>query len=522
MREFKTIIPKINGEWRQEEAKLKLGKNCKLQSAFAAFAVKAFAERLGISFEQEANLCMDITKDDSLGVEEFAVHIKDSGIYISAATEQGVIYALNTVSKLIDEDGYIYCGYIADKPKYSYRGVLLDCVRHFFPMVELYKIIEEMSLLGLNAMHWVLSNDQGYCLESKAFPALHQQMGDRYYSIKEVKEFLEYAKCRGITIIPEIDFPGHVTAILAAYPNLSCFEKQVEVANQPGIYPIVLCTGKEEVYDFVDTLVDEVAEIFTGEYFHIGGDEVPDWEWKKCPHCQARMKEEGFTESRQLQGYFSKRVLESFKKKSKKVIFWNDALLAAGNVFEKDRKEEKALIQYWTVQFADSMLSYIKEGGRFIYSDMFELYFDYPVSMTPLQRVYEVRANIKGEVFDTTNSAIMGTEACLWTEHVHTSEELEQKLFPRIVAAAENAWSMDLDYMDFTIRLELYIAALAKKNIQSGSLREPVGQEKEEMTRAYLNQMKTSVSEEVFQMTQEYVDPNQDYEERYNKLFLGQ
>ena len=524
------MIPSIHGRMEQENGKyFQFPEEVPVNSQFGEECLEAFRERAGLSLrtggEGAAESGIVIARDPSLGPEAYAMETAEDHIRITASDERGAIWALATLYQLMDSGNKVPCGWISDAPRYRHRGLSLDCVRHFFPIEEVYKIVEEMSLVKMNSLHWVLSNDQGYRIESRVFPELQKKMDGKYYRQDEIKELISFARKRGVEIIPEIDLPGHTTAVLAAYPQLSCFGKKVEVAEEGGIYPVTLCPGKEETYKFLEQLLGEAAELFPGKWFHMGGDEAPDWEWSKCPCCQKKMREENLTETRQLQGYFSNRVRDILAEHGKSVVCWNDSLMASNfssgeNVRGKFTQE--SCIQYWSVQYAEKSVEYIKQGGSFIYSDMFELYLDYPACMSSLEKIYQCVPEIRGEFYTPDNSNIAGIEGCLWTEHISETKELEERLFPRMYALAENAWSGSRDYGEFCRRLVPYIETVRERGIHCLSIEQadPKGEEKRQGIRAYAAVMQSGMSPEMREYAVKFTRPGEEFEKRFKEKFF--
>ena len=237
--------------------------------------------------------------------------------------------------------------------KYNYRSLHLDCARHFFPIATVKKVIEGISFGNMNVLHWHLSDDHGWRIESKKFPRLHG-CSREYYTQEEIKEVVSFAKERGVEIVPEIDMPGHSLALLAAFPEYSCKGESVEMAKARGVYKTILCAGKEDTYAFVEEVLEEIIPLFDSQYFHIGGDEAPKDEWKECPHCNAKMKALGLTNYEDLQGHFTKQVCEILRKHGKTPICWNDALLA-NNI------PEDVTVQYWTIDYAKQMVPFVEK-----------------------------------------------------------------------------------------------------------------------------------------------------------------
>lgn len=341
--------------------------------------------------------------------------------------------------------------------KYDYRSLHLDCARHFFSVETVKKVIEGISYGNMNVFHWHLTDDHGWRIESKKFPQLHQNSG-QFYTQGEIREIITFAKERGIEVIPEIDMPGHNLALLSVFPEYSCKGEQVTPAKARGIYKTILCAGKEEVYTFVEELLDEMIPLFDSEYFHIGGDEAPKDEWKECPHCNAKMKELGLTSYEDLQGYFTSRVCDVLKKHGKTPIVWNDALLASN-------LPEDVVVQYWTIDHAKAMVPFVEKQGKWIYSDMFEVYLDYPHSMIPLKKIYDFKPHLyKYDIPRMDN--LIGFEACAWTEHIDNEQKLCEYIFPRVYALAERANGENhTDYESFKERVREKVARLEKAGI---------------------------------------------------------
>ena len=374
--------------------------------------------------------------------------------------------------------------------KYNYRSLHLDCARHFFSVSTIKKVIEGISFGNMNMLHWHLSDDHGWRIESKKFPKLHEYSG-QYYTQKEIREIIEYAKERGIDIIPEIDMPGHNLALLSAFPEYSCKGAPVTPAKARGVYRTILCAGKKQTMTFIEELLEEIIPLFDSQYFHIGGDEAPKDEWKECPYCNAKMKELGLTSYEDLQGHFTAQVCNVLKKYGKTPICWNDALLAS-NI------PEDVVIQYWTIDYAKEMKAFVENGGKWIYSDMFELYLDYPHSMIPLKKVYEFTPHLYKYPISNQDGCI-GFEACTWTEHIDNEKDLCEHIFPRVYAMAERAnGEVHADYEGFKARMREKVKLLEAAGIPYTKEEnwDPVGKaRRDDAIQFYLN-MSAGVDEE--------------------------
>ena len=360
------------------------------------------------------------------------------------------------------------------QPRFAWRGMMLDCCRHFFGVEEIKKLISQLSLLKMNVFHWHLSNDQGFRIESRRFPRLNEissfrkldeldplvTSGERragetyggYYTQEEIGDVVAFAAERGVEVVPEIELPGHTTAILAAYPEFSCSQGPVEVAFTFGIHERILCAGEESVYSFLYELLDEAAALFPSRYFHIGGDEAPKSEWKKCGKCRALMAREGLKNCEQLQVYFTNRIIAHLKTLGKTAIVWNESVI-------EDGLDESAVVQYW-MEMAPGP-SYcekeIAKGRKFIFSNQCQFYCDYSYAETPLRATLNFEPNVKGIAVPEEN--VLGIEAPLWTEWLTADEEIEHMLWPRLLAVAQNAWRGKCDEESFLKEVKAYLAS---------------------------------------------------------------
>lgn len=509
---MKTLIPK---PWKAEISEggfFRLPDELSVSfGGFAPWCAESFRERTGLVLvENEPWLIL--RKDTGIPEEGYRLTVDASGVTVQAYGERGVIWALTSLYAMTREGRIPYCD-MEDRPRFSHRGISLDCARHFFDAEEIKRVIEGLSLAKINVIHWHLADDQGWRIESKVFPQLHETSDD-YYTQEQLRDVVAFAWRRGVEIIPEIDLPGHTSAILAAFPELGCFGKKVELAKTGGIFPVILCPGKEETFRFTEKLLEELIPLFPGSRFHIGGDEAPKSEWEKCPHCRARMEQLGITEPEDLQGYFTARVVEILKKHGKTAICWNETLLSSNY-------PEDIQIQYWTMRYRESMKAFAGRGGKYIYSEMFELYLDYPHGMTPLKKLYRTIPNFGGKAIGKPEN-LLGLEACLWTEHVYTPERFEQLLFPRAIALAELAWSGAGDYTDFKKRLVKWAANPINTAIRftPEKMWDPIGKARQTEAVTFFKAMTGTMSEDVREQTMEAAAPSREYVMMFIRKFL--
>lgn len=383
--------------------------------------------------------------------EGYILEITSDSVIISASDERGFFYGKMTLRQLkMISGGALPCLRIKDSPEFSYRGFMLDCARHMISVDEMKKMIDLAAMLKFNRFHWHLSDDQGFRIELESFPQLTKlgsvRSGDNfgsmcssgkpysgYYTKAEIKDIIEFCRERYIEVIPEIDMPGHTSAILHVFPELSCRKQPVEVKTRQGIYKDNLCIGNSETTDFIKTLLDELCELFPCEYFHIGGDEAPDDYRKNCPECQRMIKENGLSDSSELQCLFADSISEYLKSKGRTAIVWNDIL--KGGKIRKD-----ITVQRW-LDPKKKALEAANGGNKVIVSDFKPYYFDYPYGMYPLKKAYTHNPTGDKILSDEGRKNIIGIETPLWTEFVDTPERLEYLCLPRWFAVSETAWT---------------------------------------------------------------------------------
>lgn len=407
---------------------------------FDLWCMRAYQEWCVKKIKFTQNGIMKLIRDSSLRAEAYRVSIHESGIRIEASEEQGILHGLATVCQLTKNNA-LPCCEIEDAPKLQHRGLSLDCARHFFPVREVKKIIDYLWLLKMNRLHWHLTDDQGWRVPSRQFPKLTENRSD-FYSQEDIREIVEYARVRGIEVIPEVDMPGHMTYLLHHYPDYGCEGSPTETVTAGGVFHNILCPGKESVFEMVEKLLGELIPLFPSKFFHIGGDEVPKSKWEQCPDCRKRMEELGLGDYSELQSYFMHRIAAFLKQQGKAAVCWNDVL--TGKPENTD-----LLIQYWSPNVSDErMLSYMEQGGNFVFSNSFQYYFNFNHSMLPLKKVYERKWEIAGKNC-SDYPGFAGIECALWTEEIAECDVLEKMLFPRILAFAERGWSGTTDYDAF-------------------------------------------------------------------------
>ena len=432
--------------------------------------------------------------DKSITNEEgYELEIEKNKISISSRNAKGAFYAVQSLLQLLpikttSKSIAIQCLVIKDAPRFSYRGMHLDVARHFFSVAFIKKYINLMAMLKMNTFHWHLTEDQGWRIEIKKYPKLqeiaafrnetlighyseqpHKFDGKKYggfYTQKEIKDIVKYASERQITIIPEIEMPGHSQAAIAAYPELGCTGAQFEVATKWGIFEEVYCP-KESTFKFLEDVIDEVVALFPGKYIHIGGDEAPKTRWKECTHCQKRIKTEGLKDEHELQNYFITRMEKYINSKGKQIIGW-DEILEGGLA-------PNATVMSW--RGTSGAVEAAKQKHNVILTPNSHCYFDHyqsdnenePLAIggfLPLEKVYSFDP-IPEALSKEESTYVLGAQGNVWTEYMKTPEKVEYMAFPRAIALAEVVWSSkeNKNYPDFIKRLEFYQKRLDKLDV---------------------------------------------------------
>lgn len=379
--------------------------------------------------------------------EAYFLRISEKEICIEG-DKAGIFYAYQTLHQLQMQFGKeLPCLEIEDSPRFSYRGFMLDSSRHFLPKEDIKKMIDVIALFKINKLHWHLIDDQGFRVEIDAFPKLteigayrgrsHFGLVDEYknnsgyFTKEDIREIVAYAGEHMIDVIPEIEIPGHESAMLAAYPEVGCEGKKVQVATCGGIFDNLICAGKEESFVFVTKIIDELIELFPYEMIHIGGDEACKRRWRSCPDCQKKLKELGLKDENALQQWFVKRVQGYLKQKGKTAIVWNDSLRG-------EKLPTDFVIQMWMGD-KELVADFVKRGGKIIQSSTESFYLDYPYAMWDVDKIlhYELCPE-----FIEKEEAVIGVECPLWTERVCDLDREFYQMLPRLPAMAECGWTI--------------------------------------------------------------------------------
>lgn len=479
-------IIEAEGSFRLDNASFGISRDVDEASAKM---IAGFADYLGgisaIDFKVSTRGSIYFDVDTAIPSEGYRIACSEKKVSICAKDYNGFFYAVQTLKQMLPtsiygktssprDDWSLPCCQITDSPRFAYRGMLLDCCRHFWSTKQVKKCIDIMAAYKLNRLHWHLTDDQGWRVEVKRYPKLTEigawrdgtMIGRDYksndgirhggfYTQEEIKEIVKYAAERGITIIPEVDLPGHMQAALAAYPGLGCEGSQpqpYQVRTTWGISKQVLCVGKESTMEFLENVVSEVADLFPGEYFHIGGDECPRTEWESDPDCQAKIKELGLfsyencSKEARLQNYVTARIQKVLDKKGKKVIGWDEVL--EGNL------SKGVVVMSWRGTKGGIKASSM--GHDVIMTPNIYCYIDHcqseNVESEPLcitrpdnrHRAVTIEKMYGWDPYDGIDAKyqhhILGPQANLWTEYIGTPEYLEYMMLPRLLAMSEIQW----------------------------------------------------------------------------------
>lgn len=432
-------------------------------------------------------------ENTKLPAEGYTLNINEHGILIEASDASGAFYGVQTLIQLLPDEmvvktkkgiGAVSVPFvtITDAPKFRYRGMHLDVARHFFPKEFIKEYIAHLASLKMNYFHWHLTDDQGWRIEILQYADLtthsayrdetlvghysdspQQYDGKRYggfYTQEEVREIVRFAEQHQVTIIPEIEMPGHAQAAISAYPELGCTGKEIPVATTWGVFEDIFCPN-QKTFAFLENVIDEVIPLFPGEYIHIGGDEAPKTQWESCAHCQKLIKDHNLKDEHGLQSYFITKMEAYINSKGKKIIGW-DEILEGGLA-------PNATVMSW--RGTQGAIQAAREGHNVILTPTSHAYFDYyqaenddePLAIggfLPLKKVYEFNP-IPKELNEADSKFVLGAQGNLWTEYISTEEHVEYMIFPRMLAMSEVVWSgpttePETDYNEFLTRVEQF------------------------------------------------------------------
>jgi hexosaminidase len=363
--------------------------------------------------------------------ESYVLDVAANGAQIQAPTITGALRGLETFAQLVsagDQGFAIPTIHIEDQPRFQWRGLMIDVSRHWMPVNVIERNLDGLAAVKMNVFHWHLTDDQGFRVESKRFPQLQQLGSDgHFYTQEEIRHIIAYARSRGIRVVPEFDIPGHTTSWLVSMPQLGSAPGPYRIERTWGIFQPTLDPTREEIYSFLDAFIGEMAALFPDPYFHIGGDEVDDTQWKQSPTIQAFAKEHGLKTSLELHAYFNQRVQAIVKKHGKIMVGWDEVM--------NPTLPTDTVIQSWRGQ--ESLAEAARKGYRGVLS--FGYYLDH---LRPTSEHYanDPMGGAARKLNDAEASKILGGEACMWSEYV-SAETVDSRIWPRTAAIAERLWS---------------------------------------------------------------------------------
>lgn len=460
----------------------------------------ALDEITGDNPQPNAILLTTTGNGEILGDEGYHLQVTPEGIVVRAAGPAGVFYALQTLRQLLpaaiersqEVRGHAWtipAVLIEDKPRFQWRGMMLDTARHMYPVEFIKRFIDILALHKLNVFHWHLTDDQGWRIEIKKYPKLTEVGSHReasplpaepeksdgkpyggFYSQEHIKDVVSYAASRFVTVVPEIDMPGHSLAALAGYPELGCLGGPYTVSTRWGVKKDVYCAGNEGVYAFMEDVLAEVLDLFPSQVIHIGGDEVPKDRWRHCAKCQELIKKQGLKDEDELQSYFVQRIGRFLKGRGRQLIGW-DEILEGG-------LPPEAMVMSW--RGIEGGVKAASAGHKVVMCPVSHCYFDYRQSWKKedeppaigqeallLEEVYAFNP-LPEALSPQAAEYVLGAQGNVWTEYIPTSRQVEYMAYPRGTALAEVMWSPSnsLDFQNFRQRLKIFLGRLRELGVK--------------------------------------------------------
>lgn len=434
----------------------------------ATFIKEMTGTEVRVSDKEKSSNAIILAVDSTMGHPEgYKLQITPEKVLLTGGSEAGVFYGIQTIHKALPilKDGKVAAalpaGTATDFPRFRYRGFMIDVGRHFFPVSYLKQMIDLMALHNINYFHWHLTEDQGWRIEIKKYPKLTEIGSKRdstiidwetkkfdgkphsgFYTQDEAREIVRYAADRFITVVPEIDLPGHTTAALASYPELGCTGGPYKVLCSFGVFPDVLCAGNDQTLQFTKDVLDEIMDIFPSEYIHIGGDECPKSRWEKCPKCQAKIKELGIkalpkhSKENQLQTYFMSELEKEINAHGRRMLGWDEVL-------EGGLTPNSTIMSWRGIQGG---IEAARQHHDVIMTPIQRLYFSNPrinkmTGFEWMNRVYNFEP-VPAELTDAEKKFVIGTQGCIWTEWTADSTKMEWQILPRMAALSEIQWTL--------------------------------------------------------------------------------
>jgi hexosaminidase len=518
-----TILPKLAGDFTITSQTKVVLKDPSLQPSldfFNEYISRIYGFRLNAAKTTASDaIVLGLNKAADTVAGAYNLKVDKTGIRISSSGQQGVFYGIQTLMQLlpVTKSASLKVPFVTvnDEPRFGYRGMHLDVSRHFFPVAYVKKYIDYLAMHKMNTFHWHLTDDQGWRIEIKKYPKLtsvgafrngtitghHPGTGNTmtkhggFYTQEEIKDVVAYATKRYVTVIPEIEMPGHASAAIAAYPELSCFpDEATTTANTPwsgaktgkqvqqtwGVFEDVFCPS-DKTFGFLQDVIDEVLPLFPSKFIHIGGDESPKESWKRSDFCQQLIKEKGLKDEHGLQSYFIQRMEKYINSKGRQIIGWDEILeggLAPNATVMSWRGEQGG------IDAAKQKHNVIMTPGEYVYFDHAQTKSQDTLTIggyLPVQKTYAYEP-IPKELAADEQKYVLGAQANVWTEYINNWPKLEYTIFPRISALSEVLWSEKSarDWNDFEPRLKQQLSRydLWKVNYSKAFLTEPVAIEK--------------------------------------------
>lgn len=417
---------------------------------------KAFTELVqkttGVSLTiSDIDAPLSLVKNDKLTEEAYTLEIERGRIVLEANDAQGISNALATLHQLIltAKDNKLPIINIQDKPRFGYRGLMLDCSRHFWTVDELKETLSQMAFFKLNKLQMHLTDNNAWRLAMDQYPELTAKgtyysdfpdLSGKYYSTNDLKEIVKYAQALGIEIIPEVDLPGHAIALLAAMPQLSCkggtfeaYPEELPLNQRKRGNENMLCIGNPESIRFAQEVVDALIQIFPSKYIHLGGDEVPTAIWEKCPKCQALYKKEGMKEPGELQDYFTRKMSEYIRSKGKIMVGWDE-------INDRHAATPEDMLTVWRDNGLKAQKAALERGIPVVMCPQHGCYLDWGYAGNSTRKVYEWDP-VTSQVTPEQEALVKGGQGALWTERVATQDRVEWMLYPRLAALSEVFWT---------------------------------------------------------------------------------
>lgn len=429
---------------------------------WATYFREIFLKEVGAEFKKTNRTGVDFrfVRDTSLEAEGYCLRVRPEGIVVTAGGEPGFFYALQTLRQLAEKEegrGVWECCEIRDAPRYRWRSFMLDSGRQYQQVATIKKYLDMMAALKMNYFHWHLTDGKGWRVEIRKYPRLTQvgafvsqgpeQQG--FYTQEQIREIVQYAASRYITIVPEIDMPGHSEAALIAYPHLECFGQVPELPER-GFTHHIMCAGKAATLVFLKDVLEEVCRLFPSPYIHLGGDEAPKKNWDSCADCQAQIRQYKLRNSHDLQLWFSAQMASYLKSKGRKAVFWGDVVYQKGYPLP-----ENVVVHWWNWRgHRDLALrSALRQGHEVICGTNYYTYLNFP--LTPWNeygkdRTFDIRDSYENNpsMNRDTSALVLGMSCALWADGGVREDMIDRRLFPRILAIAEQMWHRG-DYLAF-------------------------------------------------------------------------